>query len=284
MQVVSSPAEVRQLVRGARADGSVIGLVPTMGALHEGHLSLVKRAVEEADFTVVSIFVNPTQFGPDEDLARYPRDFGGDLDKLEALGVDVVFAPSVDDIYVEGATTWVEVEGADRHLCGPFRPGHFRGVTTIVAKLFNVCVPDKAVFGMKDAQQFLIIRRMIKDLNYAIELIGCATVREPDGLALSSRNIYLNEKERKQAVVLSQAVAAASWLIEDGERRGERVREAMRAVIAAAPDAELQYADVADAQTIEPVDILRSGQEVVAAVAVFFGRTRLIDNAFVIVP
>lgn len=262
----------------------MIGLVPTMGALHVGHLELVKRAREGADFIVVSIFVNPTQFGPKEDLARYPVDFEGDLAKLEAEGVDLVFAPSVGDMYPEGMTTWVHVEEADKHLCGPFRPGHFRGVTTIVAKLFNVCLPDKAVFGLKDAQQFLIIRRMIADLDFPIELIGCLTVREHDGLALSSRNIFLSERERKQAIVLSKAVDAARGLIDDGERDPRKIEDAMESIVASAPDAVLQYAEVVETRGIAPVDRLQPGQEVVAALAVFFGRTRLIDNTFAIVP
>ncbi|HEY5564370.1 MAG TPA: pantoate--beta-alanine ligase [Rhodothermia bacterium] len=284
MQVVSSPTQVQRLVQDARAGGHVVGLVPTMGALHSGHLSLVERAAATADFVVVSIFVNPTQFGPAEDLARYPADLQGDLSKIEGLGVDLVFAPSVGDMYPEGPTTWVEVEGADRHLCGPFRPGHFRGVTTIVAKLFNICLADKAFFGLKDAQQFLIIRRMIDELNFSIEPIGCPTVREPDGLAMSSRNVYLNDRERKQAVVLSQAVAAAGKLITDGERDPEIIQRAMRAIVASAPDAVLQYAEVVDTRTIAPVDRLSAGREVVAALAVFFGGTRLIDNVFVTVP
>lgn len=275
---------MQQAIRSERVAGKVIGLVPTMGALHEGHLSLVEKAVDVSDFVAVSIFVNPTQFGPNEDLARYPRDLEGDMAKLAEVGADVVFAPAVGDMYPDGSTTWVEVEGADRHLCGPFRPGHFRGVTTIVAKLFNVCLPDKAVFGLKDAQQFLIIRRMIADLNYAIELIGCPTVRERDGLAMSSRNVYLSARERKQAPVLSQAVAAAGKLIEEGERDSARIERAMRAIVSSAPDAELQYAEVVDAATITPSLQLSPGREVVAALAVYFGTTRLIDNAFVTVP
>jgi len=262
----------------------VIGLVPTMGALHDGHLALVRRALGVSDFVVVSIFVNPTQFAPTEDLARYPVDLEGDLEKLEDLGADLVFAPSVPQMYPEDMSTWVHVEGADRHLCGPFRPGHFRGVTTVVAKLFNVCLPDKAVFGLKDAQQFLIIRRMIRDLNYPIELIGCPTVREPDGLALSSRNVYLNDRERTQAVVLSQAVAAAGKMIGEGERNPQAVETAMRSIVASAPDAVLQYAQVVETASIAPVDRLEPGHEVVAALAVFFGKTRLIDNTFAIVP
>jgi pantoate--beta-alanine ligase len=255
-----------------------------MGALHAGHLSLVERAAEETDFVVVSIFVNPTQFGPGEDLARYPRDLEGDLDRLRRLGVNLVFAPSEEDMYPEGGTTWVEVDGADAHLCGPFRPGHFRGVTTVVAKLFNTCLPDKAVFGLKDAQQFLVIRRMVSELNFPLELIGCETVREPDGLALSSRNVYLTEREREQAVVLSQAVAKAGRLVADGERNPTVIERTMASTIASAPDARLQYAEVVDAATIAPVKALESGKEFVAAVAVFFGSTRLIDNRFVIAP
>jgi len=284
MQVEKSPTEVQRIVRLSRMDGRIIGLVPTMGALHEGHLRLADRAKETSDFVVVSIFVNPTQFGPNEDLARYPRDLEGDLAKLAEHGVDLVFTPTVADMYPEGATTWVEVAGADRYLCGPFRPGHFRGVTTIVAKLFNICMPDKAVFGLKDAQQFLIIRRMIRDLNLPIELIGLPTVREADGLALSSRNVFLKPHERKQALVLSQAVAAAAKLIESGERSPAAVEHAMQSIVGAAPNAVLQYAQVVDAETIAPPEVLEPGMEVVAALAVYFGETRLIDNHFVSAP
>lgn len=284
MQVISSPRQTNHVVRKIRRSGRIVGLVPTMGALHAGHIELVKRAADVSDFVVVSIFVNPTQFGPSEDLDLYPRDLEGDLAKLEASGVDLVFAPSVQQMYAEAATTWVHVEGVDSHLCGPFRPGHFRGVTTVVAKLFNICLPDKAVFGLKDAQQFLILRRMIRDLNFPVDLIGCPTVREPDGLALSSRNVFLNEHERKQAVVLSQAVKAAEQLIEDGESDPKKIVAAMEAIVASAPDAVLQYAEVVETDGIAPVDRLEPGQEVVAALAVFFGKTRLIDNAFTVVP
>jgi len=284
MLVENSPGEIQQIVRRARTDGKAIGVVPTMGALHEGHLRLADRARELSDFVVVSIFVNPTQFGPNEDLARYPRDLTGDLAKLQEHGVDLVFTPTVADMYPDGASTWVEVEGGDQHLCGPYRPGHFRGVTTIVAKLFNICLPDKAVFGLKDAQQFLIIRRMIRDLNLPVELIGLPTVREADGLALSSRNVYLKPNERKQAVVLSQAVAAAGKLIESGERNPVEIERAMRSIVGAAPDGVLQYVQVVEAESIAPPEIIERGMEVVAALAVYFGETRLIDNCFAVAP
>ncbi|BBM71912.1 pantoate--beta-alanine ligase [Rhodothermus marinus] len=287
MEVIRTVREMQAHADARRREGRRLALVPTMGALHEGHLALVRTARAHADHVTVSIFVNPTQFGPNEDYARYPRQLEKDVAALEALEVDVVFAPTVEEMYPDGPEanlTWVYVEKLDAHLCGRYRPGHFRGVTTIVAKLFNICKPHVAVFGLKDAQQFQIIRRMVRDLHYDIELIGVPTVREPDGLALSSRNTYLSPEERKQAVVLSQAVEAARRAIEAGEQRPEAIVEAMRQILARAPLARVQYAEVVDAETLQPVTRIRPGQRVLAGVAVFFGDTRLIDSVFVEAP
>ncbi|SHK20959.1 pantoate--beta-alanine ligase [Rhodothermus profundi] len=287
MEVIRSVKAMQAHADARRREGQRLALVPTMGALHEGHLALVREARARADHVTVSIFVNPTQFGPNEDYARYPRQLEQDVAALDALGVDVVFAPTVEEMYPEGAAshlTWVYVEKLDAHLCGRYRPGHFRGVATVVAKLFNICKPHVAVFGLKDAQQFQIIRRMVQDLSYDIELVGVPTVREPDGLALSSRNVYLNPEERAQAVVLSRAVEAARRAIEAGEQRPEAIVEAMRQILARAPLARVQYVEVVDAETLQPVRQIRPGQRVLAGVAVFFGNTRLIDSVFVEAP
>jgi pantoate--beta-alanine ligase len=239
----------------------------------------------------VSVFVNPTQFGPDEDYEEYPRDLEGDRQKLEALGVDAMFAPSVEEMYpsvadeqLPGPLAWVEVEHLDEHLCGAYREGHFRGVTTVVTKLFHACKPDVAVFGTKDAQQYVIIQQLVEDLLFDVEVVGVPTVREDDGLARSSRNAYLDAEERAQAPVLYEAVTAAEEAIEGGEQDAQAVVRAMDQALAAAPDAEVEYAEVVDAHTLQPADRLSPGQEVLAAVAVYFGDTRLIDNAFVQVP
>ena len=275
----------------ARADGQSLALVPTLGALHDGHLALVRTALEAADHVTVSVFVNPTQFGPGEDYDAYPRDLEGDREKLEALGVDALFAPSVEEMYpyvddaaLPGPLAWVSVDRLDEHLCGAHREGHFRGVTTVVTKLFNACKPDIGVFGTKDAQQYVILQRMVEDLLFDIEIVGVPTVREPDGLARSSRNDYLDPNERKQATVLYEAVTAAEEAIERGEQESQSVVRAMENALAAAPDADVQYAEVVDAHTLQPVEHLAPGQEILAAVAVFFGDTRLIDNTFVHVP
>lgn len=292
MKLIRTVDAMQSYADAARAAGVRVALVPTMGALHEGHLALIRTAKEHADRVVVSVFVNPTQFGPDEDYDAYPRDLEGDRDKLEALDVDALFAPTVEEMYPgesfdeEGppSLTWVEVEKLDEHLCGRYREGHFRGVTTVVTKLFHACKPHVAVFGRKDAQQFVIIRRMVQDLLFDIEIVGVPTVREPDGLARSSRNAYLSEAEREQATVLYRAVEAARARIEAGEQRGEAIVEAMRSELDRAPDARVQYADVVDAATLQPLKRIDPGQHVLAAVAVFFGETRLIDNVFVRAP
>ncbi|WP_457654718.1 pantoate--beta-alanine ligase [Rhodocaloribacter sp.] len=284
MKLIHTVPEMQAEADRRRAERRRLALVPTMGALHEGHLALVREAHRHADHVTVSIFVNPTQFAPGEDYEQYPRTLETDLEKLERLGfVDAVFAPSPAGMYPDGPAghrTWVVVEGLDEHLCGRFRPGHFRGVTTVVTKLFLACRPHVAVFGRKDAQQFLILRRMVRDLNFGVEILGVPTVREPDGLALSSRNVYLTPSERAQATVLSRAVSEAKRLAEAGEQRTKVLVEAMLRTIAETPDARVQYAEVVDTETLQPVETLEPGREALAAVAVFFGQTRLIDNAF----
>lgn len=275
----------------ARATGQTLALVPTLGALHDGHLALVRTALEEADHVTVSIFVNPAQFGPSEDYDDYPRDLEGDRETLEALGVDALFAPSVEEMYpyvddaaLFGPLAWVSVEKLDEHLCGAYREDHFRGVTTVVTKLFHACKPDIGVFGKKDAQQYVILRRIVEALLFDIKIVGVPTVREPDGLARSSRNDYLDPNERKQATVLYEAVTAAEEAVEGGEQEAKAVVRAMENALAAAPDADVQYAEVVNAHTLQPVAHLTPGQEILAAVAVFFGDTRLIDSTFVQVP
>lgn len=281
--VAAMQAEARRL----KAQGHRLALVPTMGALHDGHLALVTEAKKHADRVAVSIFVNPTQFGPNEDLDRYPRDLGGDMQKLETVGCDAVFAPAVDEMYPFGQQdedVWVSVGGLDAHLDGPMRPGHFRGVTTVVTKLFHACLPDVAVFGQKDAQQLAILRRMTRALLFPVEIVGLPTVREPDGLAMSSRNRYLSPDERAQAPVLHRALQRIGTLVAGGERRSEVLVEAGRAEIAAEALAHVQYVAVVDAATLAPVETLAPGQKALVALAVVFGTTRLIDNLPFTVP
>jgi len=274
-----------------RVAGERLALVPTLGALHEGHLALVRRALEVADHVTVSVFVNPTQFGPDEDYEEYPRDLEGDREKLETLGVDALFAPATEEMYpfvrdeaFPGPLGWVEVDYLDEHLCGAYRDGHFRGVTTVVTKLFHACKPDVAVFGKKDAQQYVIIKRLVDDLLFDIDIVGVDTVREDDGLAQSSRNAYLDADEREQATVLYEAVRAAEDAIRGGEQEVDAVVRAMDTALSRAPKGDVEYADVVDVHTLQPIEHLTPGQEVLAAVAVYFGDTRLIDNVFVTVP
>ncbi len=286
MELIRTVQAMQAKADARRQAGRCLALVPTMGALHEGHLALVDEARRQADHVTVSIFVNPTQFGPGEDFDTYPRLLERDLERLrERGGVDAVFAPSVEEMYPAGDNlTWVEVGRLGDHLCGAQRPDHFRGVTTIVARLFNACKPHLAVFGLKDGQQFLILRRMVRDLCFDVEMVGVPTVREADGLALSSRNAYLSPTHRKQAVVLSEAVEVARRRIAEGEQRGTLLVEAMREKLAQAPAARVQYAEVVETETLQPVEHLAPGQEVMAAVAVFFGEARLIDNARALVP
>ena len=270
---------IRAAVAQARGDGKIVGLVPTMGALHEGHLSLIRRARAECGFVVVWVFVNPTQFGPQEDLERYPRDLEHDRILASEAGADVIFNPSVAEIYPAGFATWIDVEGLGDGLCGVSRPGHFRGVCTVVTKFFNICEPDKAYFGQKDAQQLAIIRRMVRDLNMRPEIVGCETVREADGLAMSSRNAYLTADERRQAVVLNQALRTAERLVREGERDAAAIEGSIRAVLGSAPQANVDYVAIVDAEDLRPVPTIAG--DCLIALALRFGATRLIDNTTV---
>jgi pantoate--beta-alanine ligase len=276
MIVVRTVAEMKSLARGWRREGRRIGFVPTMGYLHEGHLSLVRESKRRTDVTVVSIFVNPTQFGPNEDFQKYPRDLGQDSAFLRAAGVDALFYPDAAEIYPPGYRTFVEVEGLQDRLCGRSRPGHFRGVATVVLKLFGIVAPDLAFFGAKDAQQVLIIRRMAVDLDLDVEVVTCPLVREPDGLALSSRNAYLSPPERKAALALSASLRWAEKAVEAGERDAGRLVAGVRRVIEAEPLARIDYVEAVDPETLEPVAGIRG--EILVALAVFIGATRLIDN------
>lgn len=253
-----------------------VGLVPTMGYLHLGHLSLVSRAKEENDHVIVTIFVNPTQFGANEDLSKYPRDLERDLELLKPLGVDIVWNPSAETMYPPGYQTWVEVEALTNPLEGAMRPGHFKGVTTIVSKLFNATQPHKAYFGQKDAQQVAVIRRMTTDLNFPIEIVVCPTLREEDGLAMSSRNKYLNEAERKAATVLFRSLSEAKKLFDAGEKNADALRNKMKEVLESEPLANVQYVSCADYDSLEELNVI--SEKALLSMAVFIGKTRLIDN------
>ena len=279
MKIIATVEEMGRAVREERRRGRSISLVPTMGFLHEGHLSLVRLSRAAADITVVSLFVNPTQFGPKEDLNTYPRDFERDAAMLRAEGADYLFAPAAEDMYASEHRTFVEVRDLQDKLCGRSRPGHFRGVCTIVLKLFNLVQPDCSVFGQKDAQQALILKRMIADLNVPVRMIVGPIVREADGLALSSRNTYLNPEERRAARVLSLSLAEARALIEAGERDAGRVLVRMRTLIEAEPTARIDYVEAVGPENLEPVSVLKNGTLI--ALAVWIGRTRLIDNLIV---
>jgi pantoate--beta-alanine ligase len=277
MQVLRRAEEARAFARSCKARGERVGLVPTMGALHEGHLSLIRLAGERADKVVVTLFVNPLQFGPSEDLDRYPRHFEKDRALCEAEGAAALFAPEAGEMYPPGFSTKVEVTGPlTAALCGARRPGHFAGVATVVTKLLAVCEPDVAVFGQKDAQQALVIRRCVADLGLPVEIVVAPTVRESDGLAMSSRNAYLSEEERAQATVLGESLKGAEALVRGGERDCGRILEAVGSIIAAAPLARLDYAQIVDAETLEALESL--GRPALLALAAYFGKTRLIDN------
>ncbi len=276
MQVIRSPKKMQEICAGLKRRGKTIGLVPTMGYLHQGHLSLVRIAKKKAEVVAVSIFVNPTQFGPKEDFAKYPRDFKRDRLLLKQEGCDLVFIPSVRDMYPEGYLTYVDVREITGRLEGASRPGHFCGVTTVVAKLFNVVQPDVAVFGQKDAQQAVVLKKMVDDLNYGIRMIIAPTVREKDGLALSSRNTYLSPQERKQAVVLYRSLWEARRLIRAGEKNVRRIMAHIRDIISRQSSARPEYVAVTDARTLAPLRKLQG--EVLISLAVWFGKTRLIDN------
>jgi pantoate--beta-alanine ligase len=276
MKICATISEARAACRDARAGRKRLGLVPTMGALHEGHLSLV-RAAKGCDAVAVSIFVNPTQFGPTEDLSKYPRQFDRDCQLLEKEGVEILFAPSVEEIYPDGQVTWVLVEGLSEKLDGRSRPGHFRGVTTIVAKLFHIIEPDAAFFGQKDAAQLALIRRMVEDLNFGIEIVACPIVRESDGLAMSSRNAYLSREERGRALVLQRSLHQVQQEFQKGERIAARLIAAAKKVFAREPQVVLDYFEIVDPDTLDPVE--RISKKTLVAVAAYAGSTRLIDNA-----
>lgn len=282
MQVAKTVREVRAWMKLARTDGKTVGFVPTMGYFHEGHLSLMRRAKAECDLCVVSLFVNPTQFGPSEDFQRYPRDFARDAAMAESAGVDLLFAPEVEEMYPQGYQTYVEVTEVTRRLEGAARPGHFRGVATVCTKLFNIVQADRAYFGKKDYQQLKVIQRMVRDLNIPIEIVPCETVREPDGLAMSSRNVYLKPDERQAATVLYRALCAGRDAILAGERDGKKVQEAVEKVIATEPLVKPEYVDVADAESLEPLTVLKG--DVLISLAAYVGVARLIDNITVVVP
>jgi pantoate--beta-alanine ligase len=273
MRIAKSLVELRAIRQSM--DGK-FGLIPTMGALHDGHGSLVSRARRECEYIGVSIFVNPAQFGPGEDFVNYPRPIQKDLDLLDTLGVDVVWTPVAESLYPPAFQTWVTVEEVSAPLEGRSRPGHFRGVTTIVAKLLNAFTPDRAYFGQKDAQQVVVLQRMVKDLSFPVELVICSTVREPDGLALSSRNAYLNTVERKAATVLYRALCAAKKQFDDGERDGDVLRAAMLSEIQLEPLAQEKYVSAADPETLQ--EFRQVGAKVLLSLAVQIGKTRLIDN------
>lgn len=277
--VADTVAQVRECVKAWKKEGLTVGLVPTMGYLHEGHASLVQKAREECDKVIASVFVNPTQFGPNEDLEAYPRDFERDCTLLEACGADAVFHPVPSEMYAGDFSTWVDMQGLTAGLCGKTRPTHFRGVCTVVSKLFNIVTPDRAYFGQKDAQQLAVIRRMVRDLNIDVQVVGCPIVREADGLAKSSRNTYLSAPERQAALVLSRAVAQGRTLACEGEKDTARIVAEMRRVIESEPMARIDYVEAVDADTIEPVEHL--SRDTLFAMAVYIGKTRLIDNFIV---
>jgi len=276
MEVAKTIQSVRKLVKAVRSEGKKIGLVPTMGAMHIGHISLIERAVEECDFVVVSIFVNPTQFGPAEDYDKYPRDLDADLKICKKAGVDVVFAPPVEQMYAARNLTWVNVEKLTEPLCGRFRPGHFRGVTTVCAKLFNIVAADVAYFGQKDAQQALVIKRMVADLNMPLQIVVCPTVREPDGLAVSSRNQYLTDQQRKDAACIFKSLQKCRQMIDAGATDAQEIINQMRKVINQVPSIEIEYLSIVDAETLQPVEHITG--TILVAIAVRIGMVRLIDN------
>ena len=274
MQVTKTVEETRKQIKQWKKEGKTIGLVPTMGFLHEGHASLIRKCREQNDIVVVSDFVNPTQFGPNEDLEAYPRDFERDSKLCESLGADLIFAPSPEDMYHD-PHAFVSIDTLSETLCGKTRPIHFKGVCTVVTKLFHIVAPDRAYFGEKDAQQLAIIRKMVKDLNFDIEIVGCPIVREEDGLAKSSRNTYLNDKERQPALCLSRAVKTGKEVIYTGADAKE-VLNPMKAIIEAEPLARIDYVMMVDALTMQPIE--KADRDVLVAMAVYIGKTRLIDN------
>jgi pantoate--beta-alanine ligase len=276
MDVLETIEQMRAACQAAKQQRNRLGFVPTMGALHEGHLSLVRAAQGRCDVVAASIFVNPTQFGPNEDFSKYPRSFERDRELLEKEGVELLFAPSVEEMYPGNAVTFVTVEGLSERLCGKSRPGHFRGVTTVVAKLFHITQPDFAFFGQKDAAQVAIIRRMVRDLNLSVEIVACPIVREADGLAMSSRNAYLSSQERNSALVLSRSLTQMKTLFEQGERCAAKLGAAGRQIFEEEPSVRLDYIEIVSPETLEPVEHI--DDPALVAVAAFVGGTRLIDN------
>lgn len=276
MKIVKTVDEVRAQVKEWRKEGLTVGLVPTMGYLHEGHQSLIKKSVEQNDRTVVSVFVNPMQFGPTEDLESYPRDLEADARLVESTGGDLIFNPEPEEMYKDGFCSFVNMTGLPDALCGLTRPVHFKGVCTVVNKLFNIVKPDRAYFGEKDAQQLAIIMRMVKDLNMDIEIVGCPIIREADGLAKSSRNIYLTQEERKAAVILSKSVALGKKMVADGEKDAKKIVAAMKELINSEPLATIDYVEMVDMDTMKAIDEVKG--HVLCAMAVKFGKARLIDN------
>jgi pantoate--beta-alanine ligase len=280
MKICNTIGEMHAACRAAHRhnddNARKLGFVPTMGALHAGHLSLVRAARERCDVVAASIFVNPTQFAPHEDFSQYPRSLERDCEMLQREGVDLLFTPSTEEMYPPGAATWVEVAGLSDKLCGRSRPSHFRGVTTVVAKLFHIVVPDSAFFGQKDAAQLAIIRRMVRDLNFPVEIVGCPIVREPDGLAMSSRNAFLNPQQRQSALLLYRSLILVQKHFAEGERNAARLIAAGREVFSAEPSARLDYFEIVDPETLDP--IVEVDKAALVAVAAFVGTTRLIDN------
>jgi pantoate--beta-alanine ligase len=277
MEIIRTISWMKEASRVARAENHVVGLVPTMGALHEGHLSLIRRARRECTRVFASIFVNPAQFAASEDLGKYPRTWDADIAKLEAEGVDAVFAPDPKEIYPSGFSTWVAVEGLSDRLEGKSRPGHFRGVATVVLKLFDIVLPHRAFFGRKDAQQVRVLQQMAADLNLDTEIVVCALVREPDGLALSSRNVYLSAEERQAALVLQLSLREVLSAVAAGERDALRLQEILRRTLSGEPLARVDYAAIVNAETFEPV-VRVGGSPCYVLLAVFIGKTRLLDN------
>jgi len=278
MRLIQNVSEMKALSKSVIDDGKTIGFVPTMGYLHKGHLSLVQKAKEENDIVVVSIFVNPTQFGPNEDYNRYPRDLERDLRLLNPFNVDYIFNPSVEEMYPAYYSVYVDETEMSKYLCGARRPGHFRGVCTVVTKLFNIVRPTRAYFGQKDAQQFRILRRMVENLNMDVEMVEMPIVREPDGLAMSSRNVYLSDEERREAPRLYKSLLEAKRLIDGGERDVQKIKDAMQRVLNH-PLLKIDYIEVVDEKTLIPVDRIEG--DVIVAIAVFFGKARLIDNVII---
>ncbi|GFP76086.1 pantoate--beta-alanine ligase [Clostridium fungisolvens] len=276
MQIVNNISDVRKIIKQWQREGLSVGFVPTMGYLHEGHASLIEAANKENAKVVVSIFVNPIQFGPKEDLDKYPRDLERDSKIVETSGGDLIFNPSPSEMYTEDFSSFVEVNSLTDGLCGAKRPGHFKGVCTVVTKLFNIVTPDKAYFGEKDAQQLAVIKKMVRDLNIPVEIIGCPIIRENDGLAKSSRNVYLNSEERAAALVLSKSLEKAKEALKSGERSSEKIRDIIMGTLSSEPLAQIDYVEIVDSISLTSIDYIENS--ILIAIAVFIGKTRLIDN------